>query len=164
AFEGETVSDVLAAVLRADIDWEALPPETPVSVRRVLRRCLDRDPKTRFHDIADARLEMDERIEPSPALAAVAGPGPRSGGRAGGIVAAARALVAALGWWRSLSAPKPVAPARTAFALTMPAGDGFAYDDTPVLAFSRDGRQVVYAAERSGTRQFFLRSVGSLQS
>jgi len=47
AFEGETVSDTLAAVLRADIDWAALPRETPSSVRRVLRRCLDRDPPTR---------------------------------------------------------------------------------------------------------------------
>src|SRR5450432_1918173 len=56
AFEGETISDTLAAVLRADIDWAALPRETPLSVRRVLRRCLDRDPKTRFRDIADARI------------------------------------------------------------------------------------------------------------
>jgi len=164
AFEGETVSDVLAAVLRADIDWAALPRDTPASVRRVLRRCMDRDPKTRFHDIADARLEMDERIEPSPAVAAVAGRGPRSGGRAGWIAAAVLAVAAGLGWWRSLSAPKPAVPARAAFAIAMPAGDTFAYDDTPVLAFSRNGRQLVYAAERAGTRQLFLRQVGSLES
>ena len=62
AFEGETVSDTLAAVLRADIDWAALPRETPSSVRRVLRRCLDRDPKTRFRDVADARIEMDATL------------------------------------------------------------------------------------------------------
>jgi serine/threonine-protein kinase len=59
-FEGETVSDTLAAVLRADIDWAALPHETSPSVYRVLQRCLARDPKVRIHDIADARLEMDE--------------------------------------------------------------------------------------------------------
>src|SRR5215472_236829 len=59
-FQGETVSDTLAAVLMRDPDWSALPAKTPVSVRRVLRRCLDRDPRTRFHDIADARLELDE--------------------------------------------------------------------------------------------------------
>jgi serine/threonine-protein kinase len=164
AFEGETVSDVLAAVLRADIDWSALPAETPASVRRVLRRCLDRDPKTRFHDIADARLELDERIEPVPAAAAPAESGLRPVGRAGWIVAAALALVAAFGWWRAMSAPKPAAPARTAFAVAIPAGDTFGYDDTPVLAVSRDGRRLVYAAERTGARQLFLRTLGSLES
>ena len=46
AFEGETVSDTLAAVLRADIDWSKLPSQTPAAVRGVLRRCLDRDPST----------------------------------------------------------------------------------------------------------------------
>jgi eukaryotic-like serine/threonine-protein kinase len=61
-FEGETVSDTLAAVLRADIDWTALPRDTPPSVRRVLQRCLERDPKLRLHDVADARLEMDETV------------------------------------------------------------------------------------------------------
>src|SRR5262249_41321421 len=60
AFEGETVSDTLAAVLRAEIDWAALPSETPPSVRSVLKRCLDRDTRTRFHDIADARIEMEQ--------------------------------------------------------------------------------------------------------
>ena len=64
AFEGETVSDTLAAVLTRDPDWNALPSGTPASVRRVLKRCLDRDPRTRLHDIADARLEMDESPEP----------------------------------------------------------------------------------------------------
>ena len=54
------MSDTLAAVLRADTDWAALPRETPASVRRVLQRCLVRDPKLRIHDVADARLEMDE--------------------------------------------------------------------------------------------------------
>jgi eukaryotic-like serine/threonine-protein kinase len=70
AFDGETISDVLAAVLMADVDWTALPAQTPASVRRVLRRCLDRDLKTRFHDIADARIAMDE----APDAAVIAAP------------------------------------------------------------------------------------------
>ena len=44
-FDGETVTDVLAAVVRQEIDWDALPPGTPAGVRRLLRRCLDRDPR-----------------------------------------------------------------------------------------------------------------------
>src|SRR6266700_2427608 len=62
-FCGETISDTLAAVLRADFDWSALPPETPAPVRRLLRRCLERDRKKRLRDIGDALVEIDEAPE-----------------------------------------------------------------------------------------------------
>jgi serine/threonine protein kinase len=65
AFEGEEVSDTLAAVLRAEPDQKALPAATPASVRRLLRRCLEKNPKRRLADIRDARLELDESsVEP----------------------------------------------------------------------------------------------------
>ena len=66
AFEGETVTDMLAAVLTREPDWSALPAATPVAVRRVLRRCLARDPKDRLHDVADARLELEEQLAAEP--------------------------------------------------------------------------------------------------
>src|SRR5205823_3728477 len=56
-FSGETISDTLAAVLRADLQWSALPSETAPAIRRLLRRCLERDRNKRLHDIADVRLE-----------------------------------------------------------------------------------------------------------
>ncbi len=59
-FDGDTVSDTLAAVLRAEIDLKALPAATPAAIRRLLRRCLERNPKNRLHDIADARIVLDE--------------------------------------------------------------------------------------------------------
>ncbi|MBP9145680.1 MAG: serine/threonine-protein kinase [Thermoanaerobaculia bacterium] len=59
-FDGETVSDTLAAVLRQEIDWTALPEATPPAIRRLLRRCLARSPKNRLRDIGDARLVLDE--------------------------------------------------------------------------------------------------------
>ncbi|TNF70563.1 MAG: serine/threonine-protein kinase [Acidobacteria bacterium] len=62
-FEGATVTDLLADVLRADIDLEALPEETPSAVRRMLRRSLERDPKSRLRDIGDARLELSDSNE-----------------------------------------------------------------------------------------------------
>jgi Tol biopolymer transport system component/predicted Ser/Thr protein kinase len=71
-FGGETISDTLAAVLRADIDWPALPPETPATIRRLLRRCLERDRKKRLADIADARLEIDEALAGAPVEKAAA--------------------------------------------------------------------------------------------
>ncbi len=62
-FAGDTVSDTLAAVLRADPDWEELPSGTPRAVRRLLRRCLERDPSRRLHDIADARIEIEDAMQ-----------------------------------------------------------------------------------------------------
>jgi eukaryotic-like serine/threonine-protein kinase len=61
-FGGETISDTLAAVLKTDPDWSALPPETPAAIRRLLRRCLERDRKRRLRDIGDARLEIEEAL------------------------------------------------------------------------------------------------------
>jgi eukaryotic-like serine/threonine-protein kinase len=74
AFDGQTVSDVLAAILTRDPDWATLPGETPPSVRRVLKRCLDRNSKTRFQDVADARPEMDETPERPGGQSAVSAP------------------------------------------------------------------------------------------
>ncbi len=62
-FEGETVSDVIAAILREDIDLSALPPEMPDSIRRLLGRCLDRDVKKRLQAIGEARLVLEEAMD-----------------------------------------------------------------------------------------------------
>jgi hypothetical protein len=73
AFGGETITDVIASVVTKEPDWSALPRETPRHVRALLRRCLQKDPKQRWHDIADVRLELDA-IEPDAGVAADAVP------------------------------------------------------------------------------------------
>jgi Tol biopolymer transport system component len=79
-FEGATVSDTLAAVLRAEPDWTALPAATPAPVRRLLRRCLDKDRKRRLDSAAAARLEIDEALTaPATADGAVAVVGRHTG-------------------------------------------------------------------------------------
>jgi Tol biopolymer transport system component len=60
AFTGETVNDILAEVLRAEPDWDRLPAETPPGIRRLLRRCLQKNRRHRLHDIADARLDIED--------------------------------------------------------------------------------------------------------
>src|SRR6185436_10241675 len=70
-FAGETVSDTLAAVLRADIDLDRLPPAAPAELRRLLRRCLERNPKNRLRDIGDARLLLAEVAATPPQTAAL---------------------------------------------------------------------------------------------
>jgi len=63
-FHGETVSDTLAAVLTREVDGRTLPAETPPAVRRLLNRCLDRDPKRRLRDIGEARIALTSAADP----------------------------------------------------------------------------------------------------
>ncbi len=70
AFRGETVTDTLAAILERQPDWEALPASTPPLAQSLLRRCLEKDSRRRLHDVADARIELEESIQ-EPELASV---------------------------------------------------------------------------------------------
>ncbi len=62
AFEGETVSDVLVAVLSHNPDWSVLPTTTPLSIQKLIRLCLNKDPKQRLRDIGDARIAIEETL------------------------------------------------------------------------------------------------------
>jgi len=64
AFKGDDITDTITAVLRDEPDWTALPAETPAHVRGLLRRCLVKDPKQRLRDIGDARLTLQDPIDP----------------------------------------------------------------------------------------------------
>src|SRR4029077_5509532 len=61
-FTGETISDTLASVLKHEPNWRTLPAATPTAVRRLLRRCLEKDRKRRLDSAADARLEIEEAL------------------------------------------------------------------------------------------------------
>src|SRR6185436_9224287 len=65
AFDGEDISITLAGVLKEDVNWQALPADLPVPIRRLLRRCLEKDPKRRLGSIGDARLELEEAVSPA---------------------------------------------------------------------------------------------------
>jgi serine/threonine-protein kinase len=119
AFDGETVSDTLAAVLRQDVDLGALSPETPASVRRLLARCLERDAKRRLRDIGEARIALDpeaaaERTGPETTI-------PISSWRRGLPWTLAVVLAAVSGatfWTARRGTTKPAAPIRVTVELT----------------------------------------------
>jgi len=94
-FQGETVTDALAAVVTFEPDWERLPDTTPPAVQHLLRRCLQKAPNRRLHAIADARIEIEDMINEPPAIygsAQVAeGDGRRTGLSVGAVVAIALA-------------------------------------------------------------------------
>ena len=64
-FAGDDAADTVARVLTQEPDWSALPNDTPPAIRRLLARCLTKERKRRLHDIADARLEIDEAMSPT---------------------------------------------------------------------------------------------------
>ncbi|MEO8431136.1 MAG: protein kinase [Acidobacteriota bacterium] len=164
AFDGDTVSDTLAAVLMKDPDWNALPARTPKNVRKVLRRCLERDRDKRLHDIADAKLELDEAPEPDQILhdatSEIATPRRRLSAGLPAALAVLFALLAAAGWWSALRKDAKPAEARaTALTVALPESDQIPFDDSPVLDISRDGRQLVFVSDRDGTRRLMVRSL-----
>jgi hypothetical protein len=75
AFEGETTSDMLAAVIKTEPNWDLLPAGIPVSIRKLVRRCLEKDPRLRLCDIGDARIEIGDALAaPAGSLASTAVP------------------------------------------------------------------------------------------
>jgi len=72
AFQGETTSDTLAAVLKTEPNWDVLPANIPANIRKLLRRCLEKDPKLRLRDIGEARIAIEETLS-----GAAAGPSVR---------------------------------------------------------------------------------------
>jgi len=144
-FEGETVSDVLAAVLTREFELDALPPNTTVSVKRMLSRCLTRDPKTRLQWIGDARLElMDEDGEeylPGEAVTTE-----KRGRFLPWLTAAILAVVAAMATVVALRNP---APAERSFRFSIPPPEGSLYHLDGLgpgpVALSPDGSRIVFS-------------------
>ncbi|MEE8368477.1 MAG: protein kinase, partial [Thermoanaerobaculia bacterium] len=100
-FAGTTVTDVLASILKTEFDWDLLPKDIPSQVKRVLHRCLERDAKNRLHDIADARLDIEE-AQSSPqseSVAPTASPTSAPGSLRPAIALLLGALLASAGWW-----------------------------------------------------------------
>jgi serine/threonine-protein kinase len=101
-FTGDTISDTMAAVLRADPPWDALPGDTPAGVRRLLERCLERDGRRRLRDIGEARVRLERwRDDPTTldeSYATISGPvpAPAGGMRLPWILTAGFAVIAGL--------------------------------------------------------------------
>jgi Tol biopolymer transport system component len=166
AFHGETVSDTLAAIIMSEPDWSALPDATPRQIRELLRRCLQKDPKHRLHDIADARIELEEArpgAVSGPALAtSAARPTRRRIAWGVGGAALGAALAAALFLARR---PQPApAPSRVRAVLPLPAGDHVGVGRRPSVAISPDGRTVVFSASHEGSRMLYRRALDSARA
>ena len=161
-FEGETVSDVLAAVLTREVDWTVLPPRAQGRVRELLRRCLERNPKQRLHDVADARLLLDDALAGDQAAPISAGGSSKGPGRLLLVALSAFALVAAgLGGWALTRGRTADAPRPRSLSLVLPENLRLADDNLGGVAVSPDGARIVVTAEDERTRRLYLRELRS---
>jgi hypothetical protein len=167
AFDGEDVSETLAAVLTRDVDWKALPTDVPPRLRALLRDCLVRDPKQRLRDIGDARRVLDQIIagapEPAAVIASAQSQTRPSGARAlpWGVAAIALAAAAALAFVHFREAPPT--QQRVRFQISAP-------EKSPIglFALSPDGRYLAFApggavaGVQGESRKLWLRPIDSL--
>jgi Tol biopolymer transport system component len=167
AFPGEDITEVLAAVVKSEPAWDALPSGVPYAIRMLLRRCLDKNLRRRLGHISEARVVLEDVLSGA-ALAE-----PRAGAGAGerrpralvfSVAAGVSALVAAMAilvtWYLKPSPPRPV----TRATVNLQPGDELAALDLPALAISSDGKQLAYVATRKNVRQIYLRPMDSLEA
>jgi serine/threonine protein kinase len=163
AFRGEDAPNTLAAVLRDEIDFETLPSDCPLALRRCLERCMVRDRHHRFHDIADARLELEATGEEEHPPISTAAPARTSRFLAvgTGLAGLAVGLVAMAIIDRGAVPSRPENPNTTRSRIATP---DRAIDRSYGLALSPDGRTLVYVARVEGNQQLHQRSLDSLHS
>ena len=158
-FEGETITDTLAAVLRADPDWSLLPPTLPPGLGTLVRRSLEKDRTKRLGDVSVALFLLSEPETAAASLPAAVPP--HAGWRRAAPAAAAAVIAGAIGaataW--ALRPPAPAAPV-TRFAIPLGDGEQFTNTGRSLLAISPDGTKVVYVANQ----RLYLRAMSEAEA
>jgi eukaryotic-like serine/threonine-protein kinase len=153
AFEGEDVTDTIAAVVRGEPDWSRLPADVPEQIRQLIKRCLEKDRKARISDIGVARFLMTETM-PVPAAVAALVPHPPSRRRviaamSIGLAVGIVLLVLAVWVGTKLIPERVLQPARFTIAPSAPLSILVNSLDRDI-AITPDGAQIVYRAGPAG--------------
>ena len=160
AFEGETVTDVLAAIVTKEPDWTALPPNTPPTVRRLLHRCLTRDPRRRLSAAAEAKYQIEDALAAPADARENVGVGTRARSNALAIfipwtVAVVFAAVAAYAWWRT---PDVREEDSLHYSVEPPAKSSVNIVNRPAITLSSDGRRLAFVATNNGITRLYVRA------
>jgi serine/threonine protein kinase/Tol biopolymer transport system component len=170
AFEGETTTDIFAAIIEREPRWAALPHTTPDGIRRLLRRCLEKDPTRRLRDIGDARIEIEDVLSgSSPASAATSVvTAPQRFVRLSWSIAAVALLVGIIAvgalTWGIRNAPRgsTAAPRISRMTIASSGTTAVTPNDKRSLAITPDGTRVVYIG--NGGKQLFVRPLDQLEA
>ncbi len=162
AFAGETATDTILEVVRSEPNWNDLPAGTSTSLRRVLRRCLEKDPHSRTRDIGDARIEITDAHQETEGVTSSA-PVVVKSRRTWLLVTGTALLSALLAWWAKPSSDIP-SDVVVRSVIPIPDGDEIELRASSAVALSPDGRTLVYAAERGGVQQLLIRPLDSSEA
>ncbi len=169
AFDGDDITEILAAVVKSEPDWRVLPSSAPAQIRNLLRRCLQKDKAFRMQAAGDIRIEIQEAISTPAAEAqgdvAVSKLGgwrlPVSLGLSTLIVAA----IAGFAGWNLKPAPASTPQPVTRTVINLPPGQQLAgLNDGSAVALSPDGTHLAYVARQGGTQELYLRAMDSLEA
>jgi serine/threonine protein kinase len=157
-FDGETVTDTLARVLQRHPDWDDLPVDTPLVLRSLLRRCLEKDSHQRLHDIVDARLWLEEAPHSTSGVNAAPPPSRTSWFV---LTAGVLCLIAGTGLAIRGGRSAPQDDRTIQFSISPPSGTSFD-GILSATAVSPDGRSIVFAANTlSSDSGLYLHSLDS---
>jgi len=154
-FQGETASDTLAAVLRQDIDWRLLPGNLPPGDRRLIERCLERDPKQRLRDIGEARIALSQRDRGGE-------PVPTSSRR--DVLRLAAAAVAGLGGGIGLMSLGPRQERDEGLSDGLRIAPLTSSGNVISVSISPDGNLIAYVESDQGLQSLWLQQVASGQT
>jgi len=165
AFSGETLTDVVAAVVTKEPDWTALPAETPSHVISILRRCLQKDPGRRIHDVADARIELLESVADRLATTPIP-PRRNPWMQLAFVVLAGGAIAAALVWGvaRTRFAPPQQAASVARLELDLPLNVDLYGGNAPGVSLSPDGKRIAFVGVLAGQRHIYTRNLDSYEA
>ena len=168
-FTGETIADTLASVLKTDLEWRALPVAMPSSLRRLLRRCLEKDPKRRLQAMGEARVQIEDilagpRDDPDEIVNEAATPIWQRVLPWVSTGALAVALATALVLWAPWRKALPLAPLSLNVELGADVSVTFGAGDA--LSLSPDGTVVAFVAQKGaeGSPQLYVRRLTQLQA
>jgi Tol biopolymer transport system component len=162
-FGGTTIADTLAAILEREPDWSALPESTPSDIRRLLQRCLDKDPKRRLHDIADARIEIEDTL--SAQTRGTRGGGVGAGGRTrerAAWIAAGVSTLALLALAGSVL--RRAAGPERAFTYSILPPDGTSFVAASPPALSPNGHLIAFVAKSADDQLLWVRSLDAFDA
>ena len=158
AFAGEDVAETLGTVIHKEPDWSRLPPNTPESILRLLRRCLVKDRKHRLQHIGDARLELDEPVDYL-LTGARGGTSARATRlRRWSLVLLAVATAASVSWLAARGLGSPTTPLVKRFVID--------FGTTPLsedVALSPDGRAMAYVSGSYEASQLYVRVLDQME-
>ena len=158
-FAGATGTDILAAVVTRDPDWQMLPATIPWTVRSLVRQCLQKDTSNRLHHIGDVRINLEEALSSDPALTPTPRPpGTRLTRALPWMLAGALGLVTVVLLATSRAAPSVVQTV-SRVDLNLPAGAELYSTGGSGITISPDGTRVAFVAIRDGTRQVYVRQL-----